>query len=129
MNDALPLFDNILFRALVGFVLGGVFGSFGTMLAYRLPRRLSIIQPRSHCPSCQTVLTPRDLIPLFSWLLSRGKCRHCGAVIGKQYFYIELACSILYALATVAIAQPLILIIVYAVVIAACVWACRNISN
>lgn len=124
MNDALPLFDSFLFRALLGFVLGGIFGSFGTMLAYRLPRRLSIIRPRSHCPSCQTVLTARDLIPLFSWLLTRGKCRHCGATIGRQYVLIEATCAVLCALATIALIEhPFVILMLYAAITAGCTWA------
>lgn len=83
---------------LTGIVVGGVLGSFCTMLAYRLPRGLSIITPRSHCTHCKTQLTWRDLIPLASYLLNKGRCRHCGALIGKRYLFIELAITFVVTL-------------------------------
>lgn len=66
---------------LVVFIYGTVVGSFLNVLIYRLPRGLSIVKPRSHCPSCKTELRARDLIPLLSFLWQRGKCRYCGARI------------------------------------------------
>jgi len=92
--DFPPPFDNIWVRFIIGFILGSIFGSFFTALAYRVPRGLSMITPRSHCPSCKTTLGFRDLIPLFSWLTSAGKCRHCGISIGLRYFSIELSFSL-----------------------------------
>lgn len=74
----------------IGFIVGLVLGSFSTMLSYRLPRKLSIIKPPSQCPSCSHKLEPRDLVPIFSWLINRGKCRHCQANIGLRYLFIEL---------------------------------------
>ena len=71
--------------------LGLVFGSFATALAYRLPRGLSILKKsRSACPSCDRKLGVLDLVPVFSWLFLRGKCRSCKAAIGWQYPAIEL---------------------------------------
>ena len=64
------------------------------MLSYRLPRRFSIIFPRSHCRQCKAVLKIRDLVPVFSWLFARGKCRACGAKIGARYPVIELATAL-----------------------------------
>lgn len=83
-----------IFKILAAAVFGGIMGSFLTMLAYRVPRKLSIIAPRSHCPSCQTQLEARDLIPVFSYLLNRGQCRHCKAVIGARYLMIEVTCVV-----------------------------------
>lgn len=94
MTDLPPPFDAAWFRFILGFIVGAALGSFGTMLAYRLPRRLSIILPRSHCPSCGTTLQARDLVPLLSWLSTGGRCRHCHAKIGTQYLWIELAVSV-----------------------------------
>lgn len=72
--------------------LGLVLGSFATALSYRLPRDLSIVTiKRSQCPSCHRILGMADLVPLFSWIFLRGKCRHCRALIGWQYPLIELA--------------------------------------
>jgi leader peptidase (prepilin peptidase)/N-methyltransferase len=72
--------------------LGLCFGSFATALSYRLPRGLSMIKmARSACPSCGHALGVPDLVPVFSWLFLRGKCRHCKAAIGWRYPLIELA--------------------------------------
>jgi prepilin signal peptidase PulO-like enzyme (type II secretory pathway) len=78
------------FRFLAGLLVGLALGSFTTMLAYRVPRRLSIVKPPSHCPSCSTPLTPRDLVPVLSWVMEKGKCRHCHKKIGIRYPLIEL---------------------------------------
>jgi len=86
--------ETLWFRALLGSLLGGALGSFTTMLSYRLPRRLSIVMPPSHCPTCNAQLRPRDLVPLFSFLIARGHCRACGAPIGWRYFLIELAVTL-----------------------------------
>ena len=93
--DIPPPFDATWFRFTFGFLIGAVFGSFGTMLAHRLPRHMSIITPRSHCPSCHTTLGVRDLVPILSWLATRGHCRHCRAKIGARYLYLELAASLI----------------------------------
>ena len=71
---------------LVGF-LGLVFGSFLTVLVYRLPRGISIITPRSYCKRCKRKIYWYDNIPLF--LLLRGRCRFCKKKIGFGYFAIE----------------------------------------
>jgi prepilin signal peptidase PulO-like enzyme (type II secretory pathway) len=84
-----------LFKLAVGLVLGMVLGSFATMLAYRVPRKLSIVAPRSHCPSCKQTLQPRDLVPLFSYLFNKGQCRMCGVKIPPRYLIIELTITLL----------------------------------
>lgn len=73
-----------------GILVGGTLGSFITMLTYRLPHKLSIVAPRSFCPSCKTTLGARDLVPVFSWAAHGGKCRTCKTPIGKRYVLIEL---------------------------------------
>ena len=82
--------EDLWFRILCGVSVGLVLGSFVTMLSYRLPRGISIVMPRSHCPACKTQLGARDLVPVFSWLFSGGKCRHCGRRISARYPLIEL---------------------------------------
>ena len=79
MIDSPSPFDATGYRLIAGLVTGLVLGSFATMLGYRLPRRLSIVWPGSHCPVCKTPLKPADLVPLVSWAVLRGKCRYCGA--------------------------------------------------
>ncbi|MEJ0063657.1 MAG: prepilin peptidase [Alphaproteobacteria bacterium] len=95
MIDSLPL----LAAALTGFIVGAILGSFVTALSYRLPRGISIVAPRSSCPSCHAVLGARDLVPIGSYLANKGKCRHCGARISPRYPTIELAVALSCALA------------------------------
>lgn len=89
--DIPPPFDALWFRIFIGLIIGLVLGSFTTMLSYRLPRKLSIVYPPSHCPKCNTPLKPRDLIPLLSWVFEGGKCRHCKSSISLSYLLIEMA--------------------------------------
>jgi leader peptidase (prepilin peptidase) / N-methyltransferase len=73
------------FLAALAAVYGLVMGSAVTAIAWRVPRRLSWVRGRSACPSCGTPLGPLDLVPLLTFALARGRCRHCGARIGWRY--------------------------------------------
>jgi prepilin signal peptidase PulO-like enzyme (type II secretory pathway) len=86
--------DELWFRVLAGVLVGLALGSFVTMLSYRAPRSISIIAPPSHCVKCHTPLKIRDLVPVFSWLIERGKCRHCGGKVGMRYVLIELVTTL-----------------------------------
>lgn len=79
-------------------ILGLIFGSFGTVAAWRIPRRESIVTGRSHCPQCGAMITAIENVPVLSWLLLRGRCRHCGNPISPRYPLIELTTGILFAL-------------------------------
>ncbi|MHC4841662.1 MAG: prepilin peptidase [Planctomycetota bacterium] len=81
------------------FLLGSFVGSFLNVVVYRLPRNcLSINNPkRSFCPSCKTQLKLSDNIPIFGWILLRGKCRYCGAKYGARYPAVELLTALLFA--------------------------------
>lgn len=81
----------------VGFLIGTFFGSFLNVVVYRLPRGLSLWRPPSHCPRCSHRLGPADLVPLFSLLLSGGKCRYCGGRVGWRYFVVELLTGAVWA--------------------------------
>lgn len=95
--DFLPLWLVVSVAVIYGLALG----SFTTCVVYRVPRRLSLWRHegeggyRSFCPSCKHPLTARELIPVFSWLVQRGRCRHCGASIGVRYLLIELTVTML----------------------------------
>jgi leader peptidase (prepilin peptidase) / N-methyltransferase len=71
-------------------VIGAVVGSFLNVVAYRLPKGESIVSPRSRCPSCETPIAWYDNLPIVSWLVLRGRCRHCGAGISARYPLVEL---------------------------------------
>lgn len=73
-------------------LIGLIFGSFLSALTWRLPRDGSVTEGRSRCTACDHPLGPRDLVPLLSWLLARGRCRHCGAAVSLRYPLIEAAC-------------------------------------
>lgn len=72
------------------FVIGLVVGSFMNVMIFRIPKKESIAFPPSHCPACGHRLSVYDLVPVFSWLFLKGKCRYCHAPISKQYPLIEL---------------------------------------
>lgn len=126
MTDIPPPFDAAWFRFVLGFIIGAALGSFATMLAYRLPRHMSILLPRSHCPSCGHTLGARDLIPMLSWLLSKGECRYCHAKIGAQYLWVELATSTACGIASAAIGFNLVLPIAYAAIVGIVVYGART---
>ena len=76
-------------------VLGAAIGSFLNVVAYRLPRRESLLRPPSHCPGCDTAIRPYDNIPVLGWLLLRGRCRECGMHISPRYPVVEALTAIL----------------------------------
>jgi leader peptidase (prepilin peptidase) / N-methyltransferase len=78
-------------------VLGGlVIGSFLNVVAWRLPRRESLVRPRSKCPSCGASVSAYDNVPVLSWLLLRGRCRRCGEPISARYPVVEAVTGLLY---------------------------------
>jgi leader peptidase (prepilin peptidase) / N-methyltransferase len=75
---------------------GAAIGSFVNVLAYRLPRRESIVKPRSSCTACGTPIAPYDNVPVVSWLVLRGRCRHCGDRISIRYPIVEALTAALF---------------------------------
>lgn len=80
------------------FILGSVFGSFFGVVGSRLPKKESIISPESHCTYCKHVLKWYELIPIFSYIIQKGKCRNCKKKLSIFYPLIELACGLLFSL-------------------------------
>ena len=78
------------------FVLGLAFGSFLNVCIYRLPRGISVVTPRSACPKCKHAIALYDNLPVLSWLILRGRCRHCKAPISSRYWIIELLTGLLF---------------------------------
>ena len=87
-----------LLTSLAG-VLGLIFGSFATVVAYRVPKRESIVSGRSKCPNCGRTIGALENIPVLSWIALRGRCRHCGEPISPRYPLTEVATGLLFALA------------------------------
>lgn len=71
------------------FAVGATVGSFLNVLIHRLPRRESIVRPRSHCPSCGQPIRWYDNVPLLSWVLLGARCRQCRAPISLRYPAVE----------------------------------------
>lgn len=78
----------IYFTALV-FLTGAAGGSFINCLSWRMVRTENVMKGRSRCPSCGKTLGALDLIPVFSWIFLRGRCRFCRAVISFRYLWSE----------------------------------------
>ena len=77
------------------FAIGATVGSFLNVVIFRLPRRESLIRPRSRCLSCGQKLGVLDLVPVLSYLFLRGRCRHCGRSFSPRYMLVELASGLL----------------------------------
>ena len=79
-----------IYFSMVSFIFGAVVGSFLNVCIFRMPKAESVVSPPSHCPRCDYRIRWYDNIPLFSYLLLRGKCRGCSTHISLQYPLVEL---------------------------------------
>lgn len=80
------------------FIVGIVFGSFFNVCIFRIPEKQSVSNPPSHCTSCNTRLKAKDLVPVFSYLMSGKKCRYCKEKISGRYALVEVLTGILFLL-------------------------------
>lgn len=87
-----------IYFMIVSFIMGVVFGSFYNVCIFRIPEKLSIINPPSHCYNCNSRLKPLDLVPILSWIMLKGRCRYCGEKISYRYALIEFLTGILFLL-------------------------------
>jgi leader peptidase (prepilin peptidase) / N-methyltransferase len=78
-------------------LLGAILGSFLNVVIHRLPRGESLVSPGSRCPECGAAIAPYDNVPVLSWLLLRGRCRHCGTPISPRYPAVELLTAAAFA--------------------------------
>jgi leader peptidase (prepilin peptidase)/N-methyltransferase len=103
-------------------LLGAVFGSFLNVVAYRLPRHESLVAPGSRCTSCGEHVRPFDNVPILSWLLLRGRCRHCSAPISARYPLVELATALLVVavVLTLGSAAEIVLGVVFVLLLVPC---------
>ena len=80
----------------VALVLGLIVGSFANVCIHRLPLRQSVVKPRSRCPHCGAAISAWDNVPLVSYVVLGGRCRHCRAGISIRYPLVEAANGALY---------------------------------
>jgi len=81
----------------VSALFGSAIGSFLNVCIDRLPTGRSLLRPPSHCETCQHPLSPKDLIPVFSYLWLRRRCRYCHAPIPRRPFWVEVGNGLLFA--------------------------------
>lgn len=101
-----------VFLVVLTALIGLLFGSFASMAAYRIPGREGW-NGRSKCPTCATTITASENIPILSYLIQQGRCRHCGAAISVRYPLIEGLTALLFVLAALRFG-PTLEAVVYA---------------
>ncbi|MCI8352928.1 MAG: prepilin peptidase [Clostridia bacterium] len=85
------------------FILGIYFGSFFTLATYRLPKKEDITHKHSYCPNCNHKLGALDLVPVFSYIFLKGKCRYCKKTIGIRYFLFEILTGLVFVLFSISL--------------------------
>ena len=83
--------------AVLAGIFGAIVGSFLNVVAWRLPRKESLIHPPSACPRCKAQIKPYDNVPVLGWLWLRGRCRACGEPISPRYPLVEALTGLLCA--------------------------------
>ncbi len=89
MGEALVESIPLIGGQIIAFIVGCILGSFYNVVIYRLPSGQSIVRPASRCPACGNAIAAYDNIPLVSYLLLGGRCRHCKASISLRYPLVE----------------------------------------
>lgn len=92
----------IIFYLLI-FAIGTVFGSFFTLAVYRIPLHQDITHKRSYCPNCNHKLGFWDMIPVFSYIFLRGKCRYCKEKIRIRYLCLEILTGLVFLLFAISL--------------------------
>ncbi len=100
-----------MFWVIMLFLFGIIFGSFFNVVGLRLPKKIPFYHDRSFCPVCKRQLKWYELIPIFSFIIQRGKCRNCSAKISPIYPIIEMLTGLLFAFSYAQIGFQLELII------------------
>ena len=79
---------------IIVFIFGSIWGSFGNVCINRMPYNISVINGRSHCPSCKKQIRWFDNIPLLSYIILKARCRDCSSNIESKYFIVELVSAL-----------------------------------
>lgn len=106
-------FSYIVIYAFI-FIFGVCVGSFLNVCIYRLPKNEGLIKRNSHCMTCGEEIKRRDLIPIISWCLLKGKCRNCGAKISPRYTVVEFLNGALWLVTAIyfdIVAMPMYIIL------------------
>lgn len=102
-----------VYYAVFALLFGIVLGSFLNVVIYRLPAGRTISKGRSNCMTCGHTLAAKDLVPLFSWLFLRGKCRYCGAPIASRYAKIESLTGVVFFLTALSTLDAIACVVVH----------------
>lgn len=105
-----------IYYSAVFFMFGAILGSFFNVVGERLPEGKSIVKPRSHCPKCKHTLTPIELVPIFSYIIQRGKCKNCKEKIPPIHPIYEFLCGLIFLLSYLSFNFSYELIIVLSLV-------------
>ena len=100
-----------VYYAVFSLLFGIVLGSFLNVVIYRLPAGRTISKGRSNCMTCGHTLAAKDLVPLFSWLFLKGKCRYCGAPIASRYAKIESLTGVVFFLTSLTTLDAIVCVI------------------
>src|SRR5699024_11189416 len=92
-----------IYWSIITFMIGSIFGSFYNVVGLRVPLGVDFIKNRSECVHCKSELSWFELIPIFSYVLQKGKCRHCHTSISIIYPIIELCTGFLFLFAYINI--------------------------
>lgn len=85
-----------IYSCFIAALLGACMGSFLNCAAWRIVHGESVLRGRSHCDACGHVLAPRDLVPVFSYVFSRGRCRYCGAKLSPRHAVGEAVAALVF---------------------------------
>ena len=116
--------ESPLLHILIAALAGLLIGSFLNVCIYRLPRNLSVIAPRSFCPSCDATIPWYDNIPVLSYCILRGHCRQCHDAIPMHYLLVELTTGLLFAFTVAEYGWTLVSLkwVVFASILVALFW-------
>ncbi|HEY1341725.1 MAG TPA: prepilin peptidase [Bryobacteraceae bacterium] len=114
-----------MIEAIIALVFGLLIGSFLNVCIHRWPRGRSVVRPRSHCVRCRKMIAWYDNIPVLSYIILGGRCRHCGRRISLRYPIVELATGLLwfYFVATLGLSALAVKLCLFSAIVIALVFS------